>query len=103
MSEIKLFKDRHVPIKIDLETKDSGEVFHIESKFLSGNELAEVELIGYTIVNPKSKIEWERTETGKLAKMMTRFFGKEIEFWMQFSAKLLGEILNYVQTESKKN
>jgi hypothetical protein len=102
MSKIKIFEDNFTPLIVKVKTVE-GEEFEITSRFMTARELSDVELIGYEKIEPKSKEVWKRTENGKVCKMMTRYFGKDIVFWEQFSLNLLHSLIDYVNEESKKN
>ena len=102
MSEIMTFEDRHEPLIIKVKNV-KGEETTLRSNFLTAKELTEVEEIGYEAVNRESKDPCERTQQGKLIKMMMIFYGNSYDFWLQFSDELLGKLIDHIRNESKKN
>lgn len=102
MSEIKIFKDFHEPVKVQLQSID-GQVYDLESRFMPTSEMRKFEMIGYKQINPESDKEEEQTETDKICKMMTFLFGKDHNFWLQFSLTMLKDVIDYVTEITKKN
>ena len=96
MSKI-LLEEQHEPLEIDLKNR-MGEIFTVYSNPITLGDLEEFENIG------KKKYLKDGTEssvTRDLTNMCIRIFGKDEEFWKQFSIKLLTDLIVKVTEDIK--
>lgn len=90
---MKIFREKYTPEDIEINNL-AGEKFVLKSKFLSSKQTRDVE---------KMMANDDMFNIDKIHKMMIMMFGKDTEFWAQFSMDLLADISKYMADKTKKN
>lgn len=90
-----VFEENHDPIIITL-INDKKEEFELKSKMIKAKDIKEIEIIG------NSKNKDYKYGIDKVYKMLNIIFGKDEEFFSQFSMDLLNKVIEYTLDENKK-
>jgi hypothetical protein len=89
---MKIFEEKYAPIEITVKNIQDKE-FILKTLFQTSEMTDKVELL-----LQDGKI----TNTDKIHQMMILMFGKDKNFWKQFSIDLLSQIADFIREEGKK-
>jgi hypothetical protein len=88
----KVFQSNYTPIEVDLVDSDS-KVYNLKSNRMTLDLVQQME----NIIN-----DVKLNNAEKISKQLSLIFGYDYSFWSRFEMSLLGNVLEYVASESKK-